>query len=63
MLLLFCLVCNWSVGRFVVVVPRAALLEQISKSDTVARPRLLSFALVGSVKEAVNENRQEGEVL
>jgi len=46
---LFCLVCNWSVGRFVVVVPRAALLEQIFKSDTVARPRLSSFALVQAV--------------
>jgi len=30
----------------VVVVHRAALLEQISKTDTVARPRLSSFALV-----------------
>jgi len=36
----------WSVGRFVGLVPRAALLEQISKSDSMARPRLSSLPLV-----------------
>ena len=45
-LLLFCLVGYWSVGRFVGLEPRAALLEQISKSDPMTRPRLSSLPLV-----------------
>ena len=46
MLLLFCLNGYWSVGRSVGLVPRAALLEQISKSDSMARPRISSLPLV-----------------
>ena len=45
-LLLFCLFGYWSVGRFVGLVSRDALLEQIFKSDCMARPRLSSLPLV-----------------
>ena len=41
-MLLFCLVYYCSVGRVTDVVPRAALLKQVSKSDTLTPGKYLS---------------------